>query len=527
MKTQILAPIKLLNMSKALAAEGNVQPDLLYMRAVLVSTGQNKNDDVFLPDEMWAARNTPPLKPVNWEHESGREVDSDAPGLKTVVEHNQIIGCIYNCFVADKDGRVIDDKSITSDNIPSDYDIVIDSVIYKYLFPKTAARIVEGVNNDSLFVSMEAWFTSYDYLVGNKIVARNQETAFLDRHLRANGGDGVFSGERVGRVLRNIVFGGVGIVHRPANQDSVIQSLTNASHEVAVVEEPAEPTKVISKYTLGEIKKDHKSNDKTEAERVMAESNNTAPAPHVMSSEEVLGVMEKLVKAQHDLELKSKELEVAVAKNSELEKTIENLKSAFQKGAAALKDALGEESVAKLQDTVADEWFSTLASIIGDKLVSAKELSDKLAEATEKLMKIEAEKKLAERLAKIESELGLAASTEDTPEEAQAKVSQKEKLAKSVENLSDESFDSWLNDTKELLSVALNPFMKKKDEKKMEEEVEEDKKKERAAEAEMEVLENVTASETVPAGNTNNDSFDWNKAMSSLVSELFGNKEDK
>src|SRR5690606_27151099 len=132
-------------MSKALAAEGNVQPDLLYMRAVLVSTGQNKNDDVFLPDEMWAARNTPPLKPVNWEHESGREVDSEAPDLKTVVEHNQIIGCIYNCFVADKDGRVIDDKSITSDNIPSDYDIVIDSVIYKYLFPKTAARIVEGV----------------------------------------------------------------------------------------------------------------------------------------------------------------------------------------------------------------------------------------------------------------------------------------------------------------------------------------------------------------------------------------------
>lgn len=259
----------------------------------------------------------------------------------------------------------------------------------------------------------------------------------------------------------------------------------------------------------------------------MAENTNAAPAPQVMSSEEILGVMEKLVKAQYDAELKGKELEAAVAKAGELESTLENLKSAFQKGAAALKDVLGDESVAKLQDAVADEWFATLSGIVAEKLASAKELSDKLTEANEKLEKIEAEKRLIERLSKIEAELGLAASAEDTPEDAQAKAAQKEKLAKSAEKLGDDEFNVWLADTKELLSVAMNPFMKKKDEKKKEDESEEDMKKEKAAEAEIEVLDNVTASETVPAGNTNNDSFDWNKAMSNLVSELFGNKEDK
>jgi hypothetical protein len=522
LKTEILAPIKIIaNASKAIASEGAVQPDLLYMRAVLVSTGQNKNDDVFMPNEMWAARHTPPLKPVNWEHESGKEVDGTS--AKVVVENNQIIGCIYDCFVAEKNGNRIDDKAMAS--IPSNFDIVIDSVIYKYLFPRTAAKIVEGVSKDTLFVSMEAWFSNYDYLVGNKVVARNQETAFLDRHLRANGGDGHFSGEKVGRVLRNIVFGGVGIVHKPANADSVIQSLTNAGEKEEIVE-PKEPEKVISKYTMGELELSETRFHNTEVDKAMAEDKVETPVTPA-KAEELLVVMERLVKAQHDAELKTKSLEESVAKAAELEKTIESLKAAFAKGADAFKDTLGEESVGKLQGVAPAEWFTVLSTIVGEKLASAKELGTKLAEANDKLAKIEAATKMAARLAKIEAELGLAPAADDTPEHAQAKVAQRDKLAKSAEGLGDTEFDAWLANTKELLAVAaFKPFWKKEDKKEDEKPEDEKKKKEKAAETELAVLDNVTASESVPAGNTTNNGFDWNKAMSNLVSELFGIKEE-
>jgi len=70
------------SMAKLMSTKGDFvhlgpQPDLLFMRSLLVSTGSNKNDDVFLPDEMWKARSTPILKPVDWEHNTGRELSED------------------------------------------------------------------------------------------------------------------------------------------------------------------------------------------------------------------------------------------------------------------------------------------------------------------------------------------------------------------------------------------------------------------------------------------------------------------
>ena len=44
------------------------QFDLHYVNTVLVSTGWNKNDDVFDAEETWKARKTPEDKPFNYEH---------------------------------------------------------------------------------------------------------------------------------------------------------------------------------------------------------------------------------------------------------------------------------------------------------------------------------------------------------------------------------------------------------------------------------------------------------------------------
>ena len=78
-----------------------------------------------------------------------------------------------------------------------------------------------------MFVSMECIFRGFDYAVRspdgeNHVVARNEETSFLTRHLRSYGGTGQYQDHKVGRMLRNITFSGKGFVERPANPDSVI-----------------------------------------------------------------------------------------------------------------------------------------------------------------------------------------------------------------------------------------------------------------------------------------------------------------
>lgn len=191
------------------------QRDLLKMKSVLVSTGMNLNDDVFIPEEILPARDTGAHKPVNIEHDETR-----------------IIGHMLRTFVTAKDGSRIDESEIEealgndSKQLPDEFDITNEAVIYAFVLPEIARDIKQKAVAGELFVSVEAWFTDFDYLVGNKVVARNAETApILDPILRANGGKGRFEGQSVGRVLRNILFGGIGVVATPANPESVIRSV--------------------------------------------------------------------------------------------------------------------------------------------------------------------------------------------------------------------------------------------------------------------------------------------------------------
>ena len=56
------------------------------------------------------------------------------------------------------------------------------------------------------------------------ILARNNETSYLTKYLRAYGGMGQHEQYKIGRVLRNITFTGKGFVDKPANEDSIIFS---------------------------------------------------------------------------------------------------------------------------------------------------------------------------------------------------------------------------------------------------------------------------------------------------------------
>lgn len=184
--------------------------DLMYGDAILVSTIMNGNDDVFLPKDTWAARYTPINTPFNEDH-----VDYD------------IIGHIFDSKAVDKDENIIE-----SEEAPEYFDILASFVVYKSIFPKIAEDIATNGPLGKKFVSMEATFNDFDYALvdksnATKIIARNDETSFLTKYLRVYGGDGYFKDYKVGRVLRNFRFSGMGNVEKPGNPKSEYKTIEN------------------------------------------------------------------------------------------------------------------------------------------------------------------------------------------------------------------------------------------------------------------------------------------------------------
>ena len=191
------------------AAADKDQFDLYYLNSILVSTGWNKNDDVFGLEDAWSAKDSPVNKQFNFMH-----------------DESDIIGHITGSVVLDENGTEVQDIS----NIDK-FDIATSAVLYnswsnielKERMDKLIAEIEEG----KWFVSMECLFNDFDYAVvtpegEHKVLSRNEASAFLTKHLRSYGGDGKYEGYQVGRLLRNIAFSGKGLVNNPANPRSVI-----------------------------------------------------------------------------------------------------------------------------------------------------------------------------------------------------------------------------------------------------------------------------------------------------------------
>ena len=191
-------------------AENKDQIDLYYLESVLVSCGWNKNDDVFMPEATWAARNTPEDKQFNFMH-----------------DENDIIGHITGSYVLTKDGKAVGNN----DEMPEDFDIITQAVLYNSWTGEEnrerMEKIISEIEEGKWYVSMECLFAGFDYaLIGQdgtkKVLARDEESAFLTKHLRSYGGTGEYDGYKLGRALNNISFSGKGLVSKPANPRSVI-----------------------------------------------------------------------------------------------------------------------------------------------------------------------------------------------------------------------------------------------------------------------------------------------------------------
>lgn len=235
-------------LTRASSEEFDPLKDLLKVDSILVSTGMNKNTDVFLPDELAKVRASGAHKPFNLEHDI-----------------TKVVGHMTRTFLLTKEGDELSDEQIEKSGFPADFDIGNEAVVYAFALPKVAENVRKLAAAGELFVSVEMWFTDYDFLVGNKVIARNEQTAFLDQCLRANGGDGVFKGEVVGRVLRNMLIGGIGFVEKPANPESVIKSISSLRSEgvrdVDIYSEPSIETNVIEDFGRKSLSTKNKEED--------------------------------------------------------------------------------------------------------------------------------------------------------------------------------------------------------------------------------------------------------------------------
>ena len=196
-------------------SENSDQFDLKYIYSILSTTGWNRNDDVFDRLEMWSARNTAEDKPFNKGHNP-----------------NEIIGHITGNFVVDENYELIDTNS-DFDSLPEKFHIVTSAVIYKHVssrdekLTESTEELITQISAGKWFVSMEALFSNFDYAViaangDERVIQRNEDTAFLSKHLRSYGGAGEYNGMKLGRVMRNLTFSGKGLVENPGNPESII-----------------------------------------------------------------------------------------------------------------------------------------------------------------------------------------------------------------------------------------------------------------------------------------------------------------
>lgn len=328
----IKSSIKNVKNTKILQALANLQasehPDLMYGSAILVSTVMNKNDDVFLPDHTWSARHTPINTPYNEEHQS-----------------EEIIGHIVASRALNEYGEVIEE----CDEAPEYFDIEADFVIYKSIFPEIAMAIAENAPKNKQFVSMECRFNDFDYAVFDtddsaRIIARNERTAFLSKYLRSYGGNGVYNNKRIGRVLKNIRFTGMGNVKVPANPASEYTRINYSSAVASYLEEESfifqtkGNTMVIENIEKAKELIDTLNKDLDTAKSTLSKTEEDKAA----ALAEKVQLDEKLTAESAKLKLVSEELEKA-------NKSIADLKAEFDKVSESL--TAKEKELKEIHDT--------------------------------------------------------------------------------------------------------------------------------------------------------------------------------
>jgi hypothetical protein len=392
------------------AQAGINDKDLYYTQSILVTTDWNKNDDIFDKEEVWAAKDTPIHKPTNLEH-----------------RETEIVGHITANWPITEDGIYIHPETPV-ENLPERFHILTASVIYKgFTDPELSGRanqLIAEIEEGTKYVSMECFFNGFDYGLTDKstgefkVLARNEETAFLTKHLRSYGGIGEHENYKIGRVLRNITFSGKGFVDRPANPESIIFDKEDFKFE--------------NTYSSQEKKDNFNEQGVFSSQAQNKEANMNSEATNPTEKGEAMSDCSEMVKEAYA------SVETVKAQASELEAALDAERVAHAETKTALETALTEkEEAAKMSDE--------------DMKKKKDEMEKMKAELDAANEVLAAYKSKEEEMKKKEAMMKRKASLLEAGLDEESATSNVEKF----ESLDDESFENM---------VSLLAMMKKKDE---------------------------------------------------------------
>jgi hypothetical protein len=384
--------------------------DLYYVQSILVSSSWNKNDDIFDKYEVWSAKNTPEHKPTNLEH-----------------NENLIVGHIISNWPITTEGLLIDPDT-PIDNLPEKFHILTGSVIYKAfsdpILRERSEKLISEIQNGNKFVSMECLFKGFDYGLINKttneykILARNNQTAYLTKHLKAYGGKGENNEYKIGRVLRNITFTGKGFVDKPANEDSII--FTSSLFTEKKNKDTLEKNNEITNLGVSNIR----PNDQTEN--------------YIMSVEQdVTEIKQKLVAMETSCQAAVAEAEASVSslkeENTKLVSQLQTQSNEFTERENAMKKELED-----VKTSASEELLALKASLEAQ----INELSEALAAKEEEMKKKEHDMKdKEEALKKMKADLDAATETVAAYKTKEEEMLKKEKMMKRKAALTESGVD--------------------------------------------------------------------------------------
>ena len=356
------------------------QFDLHYVNTILVSTGWNKNDDVFSQEEAWSARNSPEDKPINFEHDP-----------------SDIIGHITGNHVINDTGSIIE-QGTSVDNLPERFHILTSGVLYKHIASRDSeledriSTIIEEISRGEWFVSMEAIFNGFDYAVvtpegESKTVSRSEDSAFLTKHLKAYGGTGFYEGYKVGRLIKEIIFSGKGLVRKPANPQSVFvfsdidpfdqntpiaSELQTISSSLNKKENSFMSDEKTLQVDVNDLKKRFEEMDATAVQAEFDELNDKIKAQE-KSLADLASINESLEEQLSSVQAEKEELTKSLAEISEgrdkLQEELDTIKAEADRAAkvamlteAGLDIEAAEETFAKFEH-LDDEQFAEIVSV--------------------------------------------------------------------------------------------------------------------------------------------------------------------
>lgn len=251
-KFKTYAKVELVNddgdlLKKALAGHVDIPKDtpfdLLFFKAVYLTSGANLNHTYFDKAELVKSIDTVANKAMDIEH-----------------EEQGVVGHIYaaSFFDSDKESSI---EACDVENYDGRVDVVIAGVVYKDRFPKLAADIAKG----KWYVSMETYYDSFDIKIGDVLLDYNTASSLgivdlVGQEVVLKKSGEVFASGVANKVVRNLHFSGGGFVKNPAEPRAVVLD-TAQSKVVDISVATFKDNKIDYKEKILDMDKDKKKID--------------------------------------------------------------------------------------------------------------------------------------------------------------------------------------------------------------------------------------------------------------------------